>query len=157
MEYGLWPPLPVCLWQWCCLNPCSNGIWSLTKLLSRSSPVTRTVLILVLMEYGLWLRESSSEFFLRPRLNPCSNGIWSLTVGLFEIRDDWSVLILVLMEYGLWLAMGVCTGVMASSLNPCSNGIWSLTGDRITGGSNAIGLNPCSNGIWSLTYILDNA
>ena len=38
------------------LNPCSNGIWSLTR------PVR-----LALLEVC--------------RLNPCSNGIWSLTIG----------------------------------------------------------------------------
>ena len=34
------------------LNPCSNGIWSLTRL-REVSDLTEVVLILVLMEYGL--------------------------------------------------------------------------------------------------------
>ena len=35
-----------------CLNPCSNGIWSLTPS-SRAPDSEYVVLILVLMEYGL--------------------------------------------------------------------------------------------------------
>ena len=60
-----------------CLNPCSNGIWSLTN-------VGGTVCILA------------------GGLNPCSNGIWSLTCILVAgINLSAQVLILVLMEYGL--------------------------------------------------------
>ena len=58
------------------LNPCSNGIWSLTV-------ACRT------------LKQSQSG------LNPCSNGIWSLTVPGRSCPAASSVLILVLMEYGL--------------------------------------------------------
>ena len=59
------------------LNPCSNGICSLTPILLRDSPP-------------------------RHCLNPCSNGICSLTYPAKfkeEIQD--LVLILVLMEYAL--------------------------------------------------------
>ena len=59
------------------LNPCSNGIWSLT----------------------LYVR---SHVVIVRGLNPCSNGIWSLTKHWIDNPcnvDD--VLILVLMEYGL--------------------------------------------------------
>ena len=35
------------------LNPCSNGIWSLTKEAEAQSLIQQAVLILVLMEYGL--------------------------------------------------------------------------------------------------------
>ena len=61
-----------------CLNPCSNGIWSLTD-----------------TEF-IYLTEDGSC------LNPCSNGIWSLT-GLAhgDRLTNHAVLILVLMEYGL--------------------------------------------------------
>ena len=38
-----------------CLNPCSNGIWSLTQ------------------------EQESEQESEQERLNPCSNGIWSLT------------------------------------------------------------------------------
>ena len=59
------------------LNPCSNGICSLTALLLNFHPV-------------------------KGRLNPCSNGICSLTVSsqLWTGKRD-CVLILVLMEYAL--------------------------------------------------------
>ena len=88
---------------WLGLNPCSNGICSLTEgwQLVRISGLL--VLILVLMEYGLWL--------LYQRRQPTEN----------------SVLILVLMEYGLWRPEVLAGGVRKVSLNPCSNGIWSLT------------------------------
>ena len=36
-----------------CLNPCSNGIWSLTTKKVTLALAARAVLILVLMEYGL--------------------------------------------------------------------------------------------------------
>ena len=61
------------------------------------------VLILVLMEYGLWHSDEESMFLYR------------------------LVLILVLMEYGLWQAAHLDDEEAAASLNPCSNGIWSLT------------------------------
>ena len=58
------------------LNPCSNGIWSLTQ--SQLAP-------------ELW----------GVSLNPCSNGIWSLTHLPSAGQRSACVLILVLMEYGL--------------------------------------------------------
>ena len=58
------------------LNPCSNGIWSLT-------------------------RDEMAKYISRNSLNPCSNGIWSLTKGSTQFRPGPIVLILVLMEYGL--------------------------------------------------------
>ena len=110
------------------LNPCSNGIWSLTRI-GFTAQASRLVLILVLMEYGLW--PSARLLYRQPlwRLNPCSNGIWSLTcmIGL-----------MILIE---------------SSLNPCSNGIWSLTATGKLASVPLVCLNPCSNGIWSLTNL----
>ena len=88
-----------------CLNPCSNGIWSLTIAKMFYATVPR-VLILVLMEYGLWLNTRGVLWLDSYRLNPCSNGIWSLTNVIEDIRRSYK------------------------SLNPCSNGIWSLTGCR---------------------------
>ena len=58
------------------LNPCSNGIWSLTV-------------------------KAHRLYRCQFRLNPCSNGIWSLTESSMSLNIDWAVLILVLMEYGL--------------------------------------------------------
>ena len=50
--------------RWLSLNPCSNGIWSLT-----------------LIEF--------SEEISRPSLNPCSNGIWSLTISDWKFHQDY--------------------------------------------------------------------
>ena len=86
------------------------------------------VLILVLMEYGLWR-------------------------GIYEWETKGStVLILVLMEYGLWQTIRQAREICSVGLNPCSNGIWSLTVPRMRDPRLA-GLNPCSNGIWSLTAV----
>ena len=133
------------------------------------------VLILVLMEYGLWLTAVRLTSLSRAGLNPCSNGIWSLTIFFFWSEESRSVLILVLMEYGLWHEWRT-RGIWKIGLNPCSNGIWSLTRIFILqypDTSNVLilvlmeyglwrypscfsvasrySLTPCSNGIWSLT------
>ena len=102
MEYGLWPVGQRWRLTLIGLNPCSNGIWSLT---TRGGRIDHSngVLILVLMEYGLW-HDNRNTYQLNRCLNPCSNGIWSLTLATGEWVDD-----------GL------------ERLNPCSNGIWSLT------------------------------
>ena len=113
------------------LNPCSNGIWSLTSPRSAPSASSRDVLILVLMEYGLW-----PGALLCPEGNQC-------------------VLILVLMEYGLWPGDAKADNSNLPGLNPCSNGIWSLTCWRNANRSGSFSLNPCSNGIWSLTDTCD--
>ena len=109
-----------------CLNPCSIGIWSLTRGWPWGDEGSKEVLILVLMEYGLWPRREPTASWAAG-LNPCSNGIWSLTLMYGSRRSS-----------------------KRRSLNPCSNGIWSLTGG-MGKGVPAVGLNPCSNGIWSLT------
>ena len=129
MEYGLWLRSyflrNIVKMR---LNPCSNGIWSLTRAPLRLALLC-WVLILVLMEYGLWLR-----------LRHCgSNPHW--------------VLILVLMEYGLWHKIEADNRRNKVCLNPCSNGIWSLTRKASDGQKSRLGLNPCSNGIWSLTWL----
>ena len=61
------------------------------------------VLILVLMEYALWLWNIQWFRSLLGCLNPCSNGICSL-IGWesVSIQSGRGVLILVLMEYALW-------------------------------------------------------
>ena len=111
MEYALWPGTAgvylgkvdkglnpcsngICSLTWrgvqgiCktkfCLNPCSNGICSLTTAWEISCYTQGCVLILVLMEYALW------------RWSQCNQG-----------QQGSSVLILVLMEYALWLAKAV--------------------------------------------------
>ena len=62
------------------LNPCCNGIWSLTLNNMNALNELLDVLILVVMEYGLWL--------WRKCIKECQQ----------------LVLILVVMEYGLWLS-----------------------------------------------------
>ena len=61
-----------------CLNPCSNGIWSLTHDINYAS---RIFYGLNPCSNGIWSLTSAGAScrcrFLG--LNPCSNGIWSLT------------------------------------------------------------------------------
>ena len=149
------------------------GLWRQSRVLALT---LRLVLILVLMEYGLWPAQGLLHTSAPTRLNPCSNGIWSLTVVtvIVTLKYFW-VLILVLMEYGLWRLDEHCTSVVKPvlilvlmeyglwppiakvvksielGLNPCSNGIWSLTCRCQACRNRACRLNPCSNGIWSLT------
>ena len=119
---------------------------------NRRNRVCRWVLILVLMEYGLWPQNFQFQGLTQMVLI-----LVLMEYGLWRCRTStlfhwlW-VLILVLMEYGLWPVPILIVGEPQYGLNPCSNGIWSLTtilelhkGDRI------MCLNPCSNGIWSLT------
>ena len=153
MEYGLWHRF----WEDrhqddFRLNPCSNGIWSLTMRSAPGSQPSESVLILVLMEYGLWpmthahkLRESTVLILV---LMEYGLWLWHSTM----IKGFISVLILVLMEYGLWLSWRDLYVRLFLGLNPCSNGIWSLTMLRMILSKPLSGcLNPCSNGIWSLT------
>ena len=89
---------------------------------------THCVLILVLMEYGLWHSKADCEDSSRSRvliLVLMEYGLWR--VSALSTAEIPIVLILVLMEYGLWLAGAARTAASVTSLNPCSNGIWSLT------------------------------
>ena len=89
----------------------------------------QSVLILVLMEYGLGLSKPSHLMVQVACLNPCFNGIWSRTKQLCFTSAH---------------------GRM--SLNPCFNGIWSRTmHHKVSKPTLHIRLNPCSNGIWSRT------
>ena len=85
------------------LNPCSNGIWSLTpRSLLRALTI---VLSLNPCSNGIWsltTHRTAVSCSLTLGLNPCSNGIWSLTLDWSEAESEIrKVLILVLMEYGL--------------------------------------------------------
>ena len=87
------------------------------------------VLILVLMEDGLWRAIVAPEPIATTGLNPCFNGRWSLTLLLKSYR---------------W---------RTHRLNPCFNGRWSLTiCKRSARRKRSNSLNPCFNGRWSLTY-----
>ena len=118
------------------LNPCFNGIWSLTLVISQT------------------------DITISSGLNPCFNGRGSLT----EVQKETSshrgrqVLILVLMEEGLRpLFIKVREVVSITCLNPCFNGIWSLTPFLLNPISQTqFCLNPCFNGRWSLTLIFHN-
>ena len=82
----------------------------------------------VLEEYGLWLRYLSCDRLLRLYvliLVLMEYGLWhDVAEGIVK---SFKVLILVLMEYGLWLDKDVVADYQDRRLNPCSNGIWSLT------------------------------
>ena len=84
------------------LNPCSNGICSLTSLcmtqrspLGSLNPCSNGICSLT---YLWWFRKGSRLW----SLNPCSNGICSLTGRTVNTLGRRVVLILVLMEYALW-------------------------------------------------------
>ena len=109
------------------LNPCSNGIWSLTDEGNGNTVVLTHSLNPC--SNGIWSLTAicSSDIVARSLgLNPCSNGIWSLTYVCNLLAWAVKVLILVLMEYGLW-QRSRDQGRAYPGLNPCSNGIWSLT------------------------------
>ena len=137
--------------------------------------VGEPVLILVLMEYGLWPAGRIAANTAASRLNPCSNGIWSLTPDSVWPDSAFWVLILVLMEYGLWQRRIIFIRYSDTVLilvlmeyglwrpRSCSNssrkrvlilvlmeyGLWQLA--AASREEKEAGLNPCSNGIWSLT------
>ena len=135
------------------LNPCFNGIWSLSYQCFFDSYSYRKCLNPCFN--GIWsLRTMKNLTFLETlsRLNPCFNGIWSLRY-FEECKNNFYeyVLILVLMEYGLWAAKHYKKQKqIAKSLNPCFNGIWSLRRCRRWIEKGTESLNPCFNGIWSL-------
>ena len=127
MEYGLWlSALHGSREDVFGLNPCSNGIWSLTKGGARNRCLQQ-VLILVLMEYGLWLFDVNftAEDYNVLILVLMEYGLWHDDAVITDCLLI--VLILVLMEYGLWPLNGRLMALMMFCLNPCSNGIWSLT------------------------------
>ena len=176
MEYGLWHnAVSYNVLSATGLNPCSNGIWSLTSWGScccSDSPEGLNP-----CSNGIWSLtiKSKTNCRITESLNPCSNGIWSLTDYYHWVNNPCNVLILVLMEYGLWPNDGVIDSwkdvrvlilvlmeyglwplperalPARQRLNPCSNGIWSLTSSQRRSESEWSCLNPCSNGIWSLT------
>ena len=62
------------------LNPCCDGMWSLTPSRRRDCSMHAGVLILVVMEDGLWQPKSHKQAQLEKWcLNPCCNGRWSLS------------------------------------------------------------------------------
>ena len=105
VEDGLWQLLAVLSWLLICLNPCFSGRWSLTFVTSCKrvqSTEVLTVLILVLVEDGLWPKPKV-HWLNHSCLNPCFSGRWSLTLcRIIRVQHFRFVLILVLVEDGLW-------------------------------------------------------
>ncbi len=146
MEYGLRHSIVCVILFWeMSLNPCCNGIWPQTAFFD--GPFTCSVLILVVMEYGLRrISEINLEegyVLILVVVNMVSELLWP-----HRTQKPAPVLILVVVEYGLgvyfWSFLLWCF-----CLNPCCRGIWS----RRTGTSESRkafrSLNPCCGGIWS--------
>jgi len=109
-----------------CLNPCSNGRWSLRPLTCALGRDFKTGLNPC--SNGRWsLRPLGTKVRIaHDGLNPCSNGRWSLShEKIGNNKLDAAVLILVLMADGLWEQVR-STSLVRWCLNPCSNGRWSL-------------------------------
>ena len=137
-----------------CLNPCFNGRWSLTSLHLVDPLLPRWVLILVLMEDGLWRLAKQASLNVLGRLNPCFNGRWSLTCA-WDSPRIWrlAVLILVLMEDGLWLqvvSLRKTLQKLVLILVLMEDGLWQRIRDQWP---SVWSLNPCFNGRWSLTIV----
>ena len=82
------------------LNPCCNGIYSMSEL-RVGKPFVITVLILVVMEYTQWVCFPLIHTFFYC-LNPCCNGIYSMRANTYRMVKNMWVLILVVMEYTQW-------------------------------------------------------
>ena len=129
MEDGLWLTILFVCWWENCLNPCFSGRWSLTNMSIFVKNQSGAVLILVLVEDGLW--QLWYRFIIKliaKSLNPCFSGRWSLTYKVDNNRHT-----------------TIC-------LNPCFSGRWSLTSClRSLRLEAERSLNPCCSGRWSLT------
>ena len=124
MEYTQWEHIPKHLVFFLVgLNPCCNGIYSMSAMPPANRPVgvlilvvmeytqweetvdkkniVLKVLILVVMEYTQW-EDKSSVDKVGNRLNPCCNGIYSMSHFFYLPITHWTVLILVVMEYTQW-------------------------------------------------------
>ena len=134
------------------LNPCCNGIYSMSNQSYREHWDEQEVLILVVMEYTQWvisqLRDDEAASFVlilvvmeytqwvvnllkvwpwRMCLNPCCNGIYSMSSGNHLTRLVIIVLILVVMEYTQWGFVYLYSSFWWLCLNPCCNGIYSMS------------------------------
>ena len=71
------------------LNPCFSGIWSVSRRWWPGTSRLYTVLILVLVEYGLWGISRITVDIPTAGLNPCFSGIWSVrTWTLYSISPN---------------------------------------------------------------------
>ena len=110
-----------------CLNPCCNGIYSMRRVAVFNDREDLLVLILVVMEYTQW----AFQYMMLSRLqglNPCCNGIYSMRSTQAERwRIRQLVLILVVMEYTQWEYPINNNKLWKYGLNPCCNGIYSMS------------------------------
>ena len=101
MEYTQWDSLEYANFKTLGLNPCCNGIYSMSAL--EIPDALASVLILVVMEYTQW-DTVETKLGGNDCLNPCCNGIYSMsTLTLFLFTHN-------------------------TRLNPCCNGIYSMSG-----------------------------
>ena len=111
------------------LNPCCNGIYSMSSATVLRKNIYWNVLILVVMEYTQWVALVKAS-------------------TLFN-----NVLILVVMEYTQW-AQKVMLRNSSPSLNPCCNGIYSMSIGWNSQKKSYTCLNPCCNGIYSMRRVM---
>ena len=79
MEYTQWASLSMLYHKRItCLNPCCNGIYSMSVFVSLFSIISQ-VLILVVMEYTQWVFSIVAQLRDDEGLNPCCNGIYSMS------------------------------------------------------------------------------
>ena len=134
------------------LNPCCAGLSSLTNRGAGRWYEPARVLILVVLDYPLWLLKLRLMEEKKPGLNPCCAGLSSLTHGLAETyKAKETVLILVVLDYPLWQGRGRPPHYHPSSLNPCCAGLSSLTHWWRRCLVDLHSLNPCCAGLSSLT------
>ena len=109
------------------LNPCCCGWWSLSYE-SKLKTIHNYVLILVVVDDGLWDFQTASWAQEHLCLNPCCCGWWSLRSNrsLSLSQHSGRVLILVVVDDGLWAA-SFSTARITVCLNPCCCGWWSLS------------------------------
>ena len=85
------------------LNPSFSGIWPVAISLILFLDMNQLlVLILLLVEYGLWLLTKETINNGLRGLNPSFSGIWPVAFLSLCSNTVICVLILLLVEYGLW-------------------------------------------------------
>ena len=92
------------------LNPSFSGIWPVALARNRVGTQKHGVLILLLVEYGLWPG-------------------WRI----FGVQAVLIVLILLLVEYGLWHIRKIRSVFINRCLNPSFSGIWPVAAKTKTG------------------------
>ena len=158
------------------LNPFCFGIWGLRKELKEVIKRLKKVLILFVLEYGVWATISFANYEESLRLNPFCFGIWGLRTyafngstilcglnpfcfGIWGLRATnnvateviASVLILFVLEYGVWVIKEFTLEETIECLNPFCFGIWGLRDVKKYEDEFNACLNPFCFGIWGLS------